>query len=579
MQMTGAQFNVSARGDNQADANKMLVLVDGRSVYLDLQGVMFWKAIPVTLPEIKKIEVIKGPSSVLYGFNAFDGVINIITKSPEEIKGTLVQFGGGELGTISSAAVHAGTAGNLGYRLSIGRDQNQQWRNHDALAFRSHKFNALADYRLAGDARIFLEGGLIDVNRFDGPVLETVSPSTPFSDGYARVGYERRNFFIRGFFRRFDSSAQVITNPALAPFVTVTNTDGSTSQNTKGDTYDIDARHMVEPASFLTISYGANFRQNTISGNFLDQGGRENRLGLYVENELKVIESLRLIAGARYDLHSAINPTISPRVAVVYNLNPNHTLRAAAAVSYRSPTLFQEHFKGQSIVNLPTVIPGLSVTNVIPLQGPSNLDPEQIISYDAGYQGWFLKHTLRFRADMFFNHISDLIGTSNALIANRPGSADIYGGEAGVEYDALDWLSLLGNLSYQEIRQSFTDDTRRGGPRFKFNVGARGEWKTGLNGEVMLHHVGSANYPVNSTFSDFATGFPPFVPPLIPGTSVPESRVGSYNLLNMRAGYRFWKDDAEVAVSVFNALDDKHKEHPLGDEIGRRVMGWVTLRF
>lgn len=137
MQMSGADFNVSARGDNQPFANKMLVLVDGRSIYVDVQGTVFWKAIPVTLPEIKRIEVLKGPASAVYGFNAFDGIINIITKSPEEMKGTTIQFGGGELGTISSAAVHAGTAGNLGYRLSVGRDQNQQWRDRDALAFRS----------------------------------------------------------------------------------------------------------------------------------------------------------------------------------------------------------------------------------------------------------------------------------------------------------------------------------------------------------------------------------------------------------------------------------------------------------
>ena len=82
MQTTGADFNVSARGDNQPRANKMLVMVNGRSIFVDAQANVFWKAIPVTLPEIKRIEVLKGPASAIYGFNAFDGVINIITKSP-----------------------------------------------------------------------------------------------------------------------------------------------------------------------------------------------------------------------------------------------------------------------------------------------------------------------------------------------------------------------------------------------------------------------------------------------------------------------------------------------------------------
>src|SRR6185503_13086982 len=108
MQMSGANYNVSVRGDNQTSANKLLVLVDGRSMYVDVQGATYWKTIPVTLPEIKRIEVIKGPASSVYGFNAFDGVVNIITKSPAEMKGTTLQFGGGTYGTISSAAIQAG---------------------------------------------------------------------------------------------------------------------------------------------------------------------------------------------------------------------------------------------------------------------------------------------------------------------------------------------------------------------------------------------------------------------------------------------------------------------------------------
>src|SRR2546422_4523869 len=175
MQTTGADINVSARGDNQLFVNKMLVMVDGRSIYIDTQGIVFWKPIPVTLPEIKRIEVLIGPASVLYGFNAFDGIINIITKSPEEMKGTTLQFGGGEFGTISSAAIHAGTVGKLGYRLSVGHDQNQQWRNRDALAFRDNKFNVQTEYALSAVSKVMISGGLVDSNRFDGTVTDVVA--------------------------------------------------------------------------------------------------------------------------------------------------------------------------------------------------------------------------------------------------------------------------------------------------------------------------------------------------------------------------------------------------------------------
>jgi iron complex outermembrane receptor protein len=121
MQTNAADFNVSVRGNNQLAANKLLVLVDGRSIYVDQSGVVFWKLLPVTLTEIKRIEVLKGPASAVYGFNAFDGVVNIITKSPEEMRGTTLQVAGGEVGTLLTNAVHAGTSGNWGYRLSGGR--------------------------------------------------------------------------------------------------------------------------------------------------------------------------------------------------------------------------------------------------------------------------------------------------------------------------------------------------------------------------------------------------------------------------------------------------------------------------
>jgi iron complex outermembrane receptor protein len=207
--------------------------------------------------------------------------------------------------------------------------------------------------------------------------------------------------------------------------------------------------------------------------------------------------------------------------------------------------------------------------------GGQSLSPEQIISYEAGYQGWYWQHRFRIRADAFYNHISDLISVRNqsatlATFSNDTGSADIYGGEAGVEFLATKWLTGFANYSYQEIHQTFTGRVQRAGPRNKFNVGLRGEWDNGLSAEAIFHYYGSASYPPGQSFTTFSqAGL----------VSLPNPNVGSYNLLNLRAGYRFWHDKTEVAVSAFNALNDKHQEYPLGERIGSRVMGWLTVRF
>jgi iron complex outermembrane receptor protein len=572
MQMSGADFNVSARGDNQTAANKMLVLVDGRSIYVDVQATVFWKAIPVTLPEIKRIEVLIGPASVLYGFNAFDGIVNIITKSPEEMKGTTLQFGGGEFGTISSAAIQAGTIGKFGYRLSLGHDQNQQWRNREALAFRDNKFNVQTEYALTSESKILVSGGLVDVNRFDGTVVDAFQLSTPFTHGYANVAYERPNFFLRAWWTEWNASSSFITNPLLASFDRLaTRDDRSNDVPFIGNTYNAEGQHSVEFGRTNRLTYGLNYRLNTLSSSAIDTFSQENRLGIYLQDEWKITQSLTVVGGARYDLDTFIHATISPRLSFIYTPVPGHTFRAGISVAYRPPTLFERHEDERAILTFP--FPPPFNTSTVIVHGSNNLSPEEIVSYELGYQGWYFRHRLRIRADLFFNHISNLIqgvATSPTTASySNGGVGDIYGGEAGAEFLMTRWLSGFANFSYEEISQTFTGAAQRGAPRFKANAGLRGEWDNGINGEVALYHVGAATYPISGAFFSFA----PF------GVVPPDTRVGSYNLLNIRAGYRFWHEKAEVAVSAFNALNDRHKENPIGDTIGSRVMGWLTLRF
>lgn len=576
MQVTAADFNVSVRGDNQLTANKLLVMVDGRSIYVDTQGQMYWKAIPVTLPEIKRIEVLRGPASVLYGFNAFDGIINIITKSPEEMRGATLQFGGGTYGTISSAAIYANTVGKLGYRLSVGRDQNQQWSNSSTLAFRSNKFNVQTEYAPSGESKIRFSGGLVDVNRYDGTVTTVSSLAEQPSFGYAHLVYEQPNFYLRAFWNNYSDTVNTTANPMLAPFFVIADQNGSSTATFHGNTYNIEGQHDIHLGPTNRLSYGVNYRLNTLSSNFISGYNTENRFGLYLQDEWKATQSIKAVAGVRYDLDTFIHPTISPRGTLLYSPLDNHTFHATISVGYRPPTLFEVNANSLQIITFPPPIPSPPPIN---FRGTSNLDPEEIVSYEVGYQGWFLKHRLRLRTDLFFNHISNLITLTNPP-TNASGVADIYGGETGAEFIVTQWLSGFANFSYQEIGQSFTGDAQRGGPRFKWNIGLRTEWENGVSGEAAFHHYGSTTYPVSPVFATFAA---------VPGTgvTVPDSRVGSYNLLNMRLGYKFWKEraasgylrDAEVAASAFNALGDRHQENPVGQTIGSRWMGWLTVRF
>lgn len=570
MQTTGAEYNVSVRGDNQLFSNKLLVQVDGRSVYIDGAGHVSWRKIPVTLSEIERIEILKGPAGYIHGFNAFDGVINIITKSPFVQGQNAIQVAGGEFGTFQSTALLGGVNDQLGYRLSVGYDQNQQWRNRNGLAFRNYQVNGHTEYRFLRGGKLTASGGWMDNNKFDGKLSSTTRDVQKDTLGYTRVGYQTSHFQAQAFWNGIFTKNQTLTNPRLNGLLEFLNPGGGNTTKTSMNTYDIMAQYSHKIGSDHQAIIGANYRYNTMATDFFGRFGEEHRFGVYLQDTWSPVDSLSASLGVRYDLDTFINPTISPRGAVIWNFLPDHSLRASIAIGYRPPTLIRTYLESSVLFNIP---PAPFVT---PFQGSENLKPEQIISYELEYQGWYWKHRLRVRSSFFYNHISDLVdfvptgpAPTDPVTASNNGEADIFGGELGLEYWVTPWLSGFVNGAFQEIGQTIRGVNERAGPRFKINGGLRAQSDLGLSGEALIHFVSAVTYPLSDVFTTLA--------PL--GASPPDARLDPYTLVNVRVGYSFWKDRAEAAVSVFNALNDKHREHPLGDTIKSRVLGWLTLHY
>ncbi len=580
IQMTGAHFDVSMRGDNQSRSNKLLVLVDGRSIYIDVQGEMLWKTLPITLPEIKQIEVLKGPASAIYGFNAYDGVINIITKSAEEMNGLTVQAGGGEFSTLMLSAVNGGRLEDLSYRISYGYDQTDEWDDRDEKAFGSNKFNIDTKYALTGETAIRLSGGFMTSSRYDGPIVESVHLDQEPDQGYVNAAFEGANYFLRGWWTNFSQSGDIDSfSPHLSPFVTFFNPqDGSTRQKLDWNSYNLEGQHSLEIPARNQLTYGFNYRYNTTSSNFLTGSRHENRVGLFAQDEWKPTDEFTAVGGLRFDMNSYINPTYSPRAALIFKPAENHSLRFTFAIAYRTPTIFETHTDARGDLTFPGFPPFVPpATFTSSLTGSENLKPEKITSYELAYQGWFFKHRLRTRAAVFLNNLKNLISQVQAgagperTFDNASGEATIQGVEGGAEFLVTPWLTGFANVSYQDISQSLVGIVRRGGAQWKVNGGLRADWENGFNGETVIHYVGSADYPVGTTF-DLVSTFPGGMP-------APDERVGSYTLLNVRGGYRFWEDKAELALSVFNALGGEHREHPLGEKIQSRFLGWLTIRL
>ncbi|RYE82972.1 MAG: TonB-dependent receptor, partial [Myxococcales bacterium] len=176
--MTGGDTEVSIRGYNSRVSNKTLVLIDYRSVYVDLLGATFWEALPIDVEQIERIEVVRGPGSALYGANAFAGVINIITRKPGE-GGSHVRGGVGSHGGVFGSATVSQRQGDTAYRASAGYTREPKWSRDlgpgrldtrtltpdQDTASRNARFDLQATRRLGRDVELSVGGGAAKVFR------------------------------------------------------------------------------------------------------------------------------------------------------------------------------------------------------------------------------------------------------------------------------------------------------------------------------------------------------------------------------------------------------------------------------
>lgn len=545
MQTTSAEFNVSIRGDNQLHANKLLVLIDGRSVQEEVQSYVPWTALPILLEEIERIEVIRGPGSAIWGANAFDGVVNIITKSPKDLQGTSFSATTGEIGTSLVSLIHAGESGRVDHKISLGYQQTDQWRDRDERALEKFIGNILLQYHPSPESLLSLSGGISDTPHYDGPLFDTVGLLDGDIDyGHLQLTYEGPRSLFRAYWNKFESDLEPAFNRP--------------DFSNDSQLYNLEWQHHRAIGPTHQLIGGINYRLSKVRGNVLDKRRRLRLFGVYLQDEWTPAKSITLVTGARYDYHTTIEHTFSPRVSLLYRPNERHTFRLSAGLAYRAPSALE------SYQSLDVDIPLLPITG---FEGNGDLDPERIASYEAGYST-ILFERLKGEITLFYNRLSDLInsepfeGSTQFSYFNR-GKAEVYGGEIGGELLVTPWLITFANYAYQEIDDKSPDRIKRAAPKHKINGGVRLEFDNGLNANLLMHHVSKIKYP--ETLSITALG---------------RSReTDAYTLVDLWLGYRFWDEKMELAVSASNLFNDKHREHPLGDEIGRKWLVNVNLKF
>lgn len=609
METTGGQTEVSIRGFNQRLSNKILVLVDGRSVYVDLLGATLWQTLSIGVEDIQRIEVVRGPGSALYGADAFNGVINIITKRPGEGKnGVAASYG--TQGATHGSLWASGQNAQLAWRVGAGYDYLPRWSREvpngrtdirtgigdQVSASRTVRLDARGSHQFGKVGVLGIGGGLSqgsDEILGIGPINDIVLPRFVSTD--TTTYFNSEHLDARVFWNRLETDNSLNVNylgQSLLPARAEVNTlDAELVYKTKN-------RLAAKLTNDLRV--GAAYRYKDVRWTYLDGHRNEHHRSLFVHDELKIANAVGLVADYRIDWVPYLQRfEQSPRGAVLVHPSKQSTVRASVATAFRKPTFLE------SYLSLPIQLPAAGAAQfsegVRREQPDFILRAERILSTELGYLNQDSEYFVVDTA-VYYNRVSSLI----QLAGNRPVTVgdfdaaggqdpqtglypvsfggwnnqcqafDVYGGEVGVRTFPVEGLDVYGNYTITSITQDNSGCSEEQQRRLvsdqrtsmhKVNAGVQLRTKPGIDGSVDFHYVSPQAWA--EQVADFDRQ----------RIEQQQFNLPGYTLLNGRIGYRFFENRAELSANGFNILDIRHREHPFGQLVGRRVMAMATYRF
>jgi outer membrane receptor protein involved in Fe transport len=384
IQMSPRDINLTSRQATATLSSGELVLVDGRSVYLDFYGLVLWDFIPSPdSNEIKQIEVVRGPDSVVWGANALNGVVNIITKSPREAEGFGVTLGAGLFNRDGGSRAADGNGYNYNgnfsyavapndawsYRLSAGYTNSDPYsRPTGTVPLGTHpldpsiktggapyppdnpndprgwvnrgtsqpKADLRVDQELSNGGRITYTGGYAGTT---GIIHTGIGPFDIQSGSYmayGRVSYTKSALKLSAFGNFVNAKAPNLlqTDPGTLQPVRL---------DFKNQTYDLEFGNTNVVAGKHILTYGGNARRDNFEITLAPQGRNRNEIGAYFQEEF-FVDKFRLAAGVRVDKFGNIDHAVfSPRVSIMFKPTPTQSIRASYNRAFRSPSMINNY--------------------------------------------------------------------------------------------------------------------------------------------------------------------------------------------------------------------------------------------
>ncbi len=611
MQTAPSDYNLSIRGFNQRISNKLLVLVDGRSVYLDFLGTTFWDGLSINVEDIERIEVVKGPGSALYGADAFTGVVNIITRSPGEGKsGVSASVGsqnGAPLGVFRGALWATGRSAGWNYRISSGYDQMPNWSreasdartdltyfNKDLnLGSRVIRADARLTRSLAKDVTLGFGGGFTDIGakvfQGEGALYETAARAVL---GDLTGFVTSKNLSFRSFLNFLQADAAQAQNYIGEPaYLTDVRQNVWDNELQYGNEIDIGpTKH--------DLRVGLGYRLKTIRWSWLSSSDlSENHFNGYLQDSVRIGDKFIVVGSIRGDYVPYLQKVIpSPRGAIIYKRTKDDAIRLSVSSAFRKPSYLE------SYLDFPVQTPLVGAEVLSQAHRSDNpgfiVQQENVFSTEIGYQN-LASDYFAFDVAAYYNRVSNLIVFDN-LRPQTPstvaGGADDYGQArgryaaffSGFTNDCQVYNSYGGEVAVRTFPISGLDVYGS----YAFNnvdVSAPGGCVKTLSDQRTSHHKITAGAQVRTAVGiDFAADFwyqsSQVWAEQVQNVATQQIQyeqfaLGAFAIVNARLGYRFKFAPLDVGVVGFNIFNNIHREHPFGQLIGRRVMLSATYRF
>ena len=491
------KWAIGSRGFNGRFDNKLLVLIDGRSVYTPLFSGVYWNVEDVMLEDVDRIEVIRGPGATLWGANAVDGVINVITKKAKSTQSAVVTAGAGTEERAAGGVRYGGKLGdNTYYRAYTkyfdwgpsaypsGMTAHDGW---DALrgGFR-------ADWTPAGPNSLTLQGDIYRT-RFN-ETLTVASLSAPYSNTFPNDGkYSGGN--ILG---RWNHTSEGSSMSLQMYYDNTTITDHSLFGDHQ-NILDIDFQHGFHVGDSQQFVWGVGYRsirdKNNPSFTVSLQPNQVslNQFSTFLQDEISLVDNrLQITLGSKFERNEFTGFEIEPNARLLWNLTPNQSIWTAVSRAVRTPALTEEGLRLNS-----QVIPPGTLANPTPLPavvavfGSHQFNSEDLLAYELGYR---VQATSNLSLDIatFYNNYSNLRTAEPGAprVEGSPAPTDIVipfvagnkmsGGTYGIELFA-DWKvvpkwRLVGSYSYLQMDIHKNVDSQDPTPDIPNGSSPRHQW-------------------------------------------------------------------------------------------------------